>query len=952
MMGNIDTEEAGVIPRLCRSILLEAKSSTQVNSSDIENEDDKTRVLDVKIEVAYYEIYNERVYDLISSSPQTPCKVREHPDEGAYVENITLREVKSYTDVHNALEEGKQNRQTAETLMNAQSSRSHAIFTVYITQKIIIPSPVTTKRKSQSDVIVRKSKVCLIDLAGSERLNSTGATGDRLKEATNINRSLFVLGEVIKALSESTPSNEKFVPYRNSILTWVLKDSLGGNSKTTMLATISPIDASYAESMNTLRYVERAKLIANKAVVNDDNSNDPYVKHLQQQVALYKSKLSAALSKIRELEEKFEAHVSSMNVQLDVRHIQKQGSVSRSNSVVSSARNSRNLSGLLDSSALDGNRSNLSLDPADGHNQSIDIVADSPGPASLIRESGRPALSPCSPAEDLRVELLSDDEDEASEILFEEGGRHPLALDLNADDWDSTTDDDILHHFHKDTEAKQLRDALDLATMEYNSLHQQMVQAEDMHRIEVEFLEERLQSVEGELRALQEEDKVGGKRSSGNKTTLVHLEEKVASLNNIVEQLQLRLAAKESEVRELTENHKERVRELTRQCNAALTDSDDCREEMHVLRERHCSEIESMQRQTDELHQQIAHVTEEAATMASGREKQIQELVSIITQQQEEYSSKAIELNATIAEMSRQHENILAENYQKNEEQQKEYKALLENLRDDLTRMQQQHNRDMATEKALLRVVRDESDAAMEDMVRKLSDASSEHSYALSTERAKFKDQKIAYEAAIMKLRDVSVVVTQLAYAQSTEESLKESLDMGGKLLQSASVEADDLSSLQMKLDSFSRSVERFEKTEDEPRTSSRQGGKTAHADEIDENIATAVVEVTERSTQTVSNSAHADNEMAITKGELQALDKDHAELLANSTSRISGLESELISLRLRLETSERRECECKASMQRLQTIQEENERLRLQIESLTARSDNHGKAKRSWFGC
>ena len=156
--------------------------------------------------------------------------------------------------------------------------------------------------------------------------------GDRLKEATKINQSLSTLGDVIRALSEqpqataaraaddgsSSSSGRGFVPYRNSALTWILKDSLGGNSKTAMLATISPISASFAESMNTLRYVERAKLIVNKVVVNDDNSNDPYIRHLQRQVAGYKAKLTAALLKTRLREAEFQEHISQRQKELEL----------------------------------------------------------------------------------------------------------------------------------------------------------------------------------------------------------------------------------------------------------------------------------------------------------------------------------------------------------------------------------------------------------------------------------------------------------------------------------------------------------------------------------------------------------------------------------------------------------------------------------------------------------
>lgn len=339
MMGNIHDNDAGVIPRLCKELLHDiykyqagglspGKVRSKSTISSTAEEVTKQHRLKAEVHVGYYEVYNESIYDLLAETPGTKCRVREHPVEGAFVDGLVIRVVRTYADVQSVLEEGHSKRQVAATLMNAESSRSHAVFTVFIQQQLEIPvptkvAPLSSGVSSDSSVesstpecaymtVSRKSKVCLIDLAGSERLNSTGATGDRLKEATNINMSLSMLGEVIKALSESGNADDKFVPYRNSTLTWVLKDSLGGNSKTTMLATISPIDSSYAESMNTLRYVERAKLIVSKAVVNDDNSNNPYVKHLQQQVALYKSKLSAALTKMRQRETEFQIHVQQL----------------------------------------------------------------------------------------------------------------------------------------------------------------------------------------------------------------------------------------------------------------------------------------------------------------------------------------------------------------------------------------------------------------------------------------------------------------------------------------------------------------------------------------------------------------------------------------------------------------------------------------------------------------
>lgn len=180
--------------------------------------------------------------------------------------------------------QGNNLRTTASTNMNDTSSRSHAIFTITFVQAGF-------HKGMPSETV---SKIHLVDLAGSERANATGATGQRLKEGAHINKSLVTLGSVISALAEqNNPTNNKrvlYVPYRDSILTWLLKDSLGGNSKTIMIAAISPADCNYSETLSTLRYANRAKNIINKPTINED----PHVKlirELRDEILRYKSML-------------------------------------------------------------------------------------------------------------------------------------------------------------------------------------------------------------------------------------------------------------------------------------------------------------------------------------------------------------------------------------------------------------------------------------------------------------------------------------------------------------------------------------------------------------------------------------------------------------------------------------------------------------------------------------
>ena len=236
------------------------------------------------VEVSYLEIYNERVRDLLNPSTKGNLKVREHPSTGPYVEDLAKLVVGSFQEIENLMDEGNKARTVAATNMNETSSRSHAVFTLILTQK-------------QKDVEMNMSgekvaKISLVDLAGSERATSTGATGARLKEGAEINRSLSTLGRVIAALADASTGKKKTqVPYRDSILTWLLKDSLGGNSLTAMIAAISPADINFEETLSTLRYADSAKRIKNHAVVNED-PNARMIRELKEELAQLRSKLS------------------------------------------------------------------------------------------------------------------------------------------------------------------------------------------------------------------------------------------------------------------------------------------------------------------------------------------------------------------------------------------------------------------------------------------------------------------------------------------------------------------------------------------------------------------------------------------------------------------------------------------------------------------------------------
>uniref|UniRef100_A0A8D1CXR7 Kinesin family member 13A n=1 Tax=Sus scrofa TaxID=9823 RepID=A0A8D1CXR7_PIG len=286
MMGS--AEQRGLIPRLCCALF--QRISLEQNESQT-----------FKVEVSYMEIYNEKVRDLLDpKGSRQSLKVREHKVLGPYVDGLSQLAVTSFEDIESLMSEGNKSRTVAATNMNEESSRSHAVFNIIITQTLYDLQSGNSGEKV--------SKVSLVDLAGSERVSKTGAAGERLKEGSNINKSLTTLGLVISSLADQAAGKgkNKFVPYRDSVLTWLLKDNLGGNSQTSMIATISPAADNYEETLSTLRYADRAKRIVNHAVVNED-PNAKVIRELREEVEKLREQLSQAEAmKAPELKEKLE----------------------------------------------------------------------------------------------------------------------------------------------------------------------------------------------------------------------------------------------------------------------------------------------------------------------------------------------------------------------------------------------------------------------------------------------------------------------------------------------------------------------------------------------------------------------------------------------------------------------------------------------------------------------
>jgi hypothetical protein len=259
-------EDPGIIPRVFQHVF-----GTITESHENEK---------FLISVSFLELYNEEIRDLLQPSRENGLKleITDNPDQnigGVMVKNLSCIIVKSVEEISQLLGIGLANRTTGSTAMNADSSRSHSIFTINV------------ESSSGSEHHVKVGKLNLVDLAGSERQSKTKATGDTLKEAAKINLSLSCLGNVISALVD----DQKFIPYRDSKLTRLLQDSLGGNTKTAMIANIGPADYNYEETLSTLRYANRAKDIKNRPRINED-PKDAMIRDYEEEIARLRAQLA------------------------------------------------------------------------------------------------------------------------------------------------------------------------------------------------------------------------------------------------------------------------------------------------------------------------------------------------------------------------------------------------------------------------------------------------------------------------------------------------------------------------------------------------------------------------------------------------------------------------------------------------------------------------------------
>lgn len=289
MMGTPD--QPGLIPRTCEDLFDRIEAS-------------QTPDVSYNVRVSYFEVYNEHVRDLLVPRTEPPhyLRIRESPSEGPYIKDLTEVTVRNFSDLMKFMRKGDVSRTTASTKMNDTSSRSHAVFTITLKQ---IHHDLSTDETTE-----RTARIRLVDLAGSERAKSTEATGQRLREGSNINKSLTTLGRVIASLADPKQGRggkrkgRDVVPYRDSILTWLLKDSLGGNSKTAMIACISPTD--YEETLSTLRYADQAKRIRTRARINQDHlsaaERDKQIAEMAETIRALQLSVSQASANRRESE--------------------------------------------------------------------------------------------------------------------------------------------------------------------------------------------------------------------------------------------------------------------------------------------------------------------------------------------------------------------------------------------------------------------------------------------------------------------------------------------------------------------------------------------------------------------------------------------------------------------------------------------------------------------------
>jgi hypothetical protein len=284
MLGPIDVlyekknEFQGLIPNILNYLFNNKEKVEEIIKNSLNEKNPK---LKYNFSCSCIEIYNEQIIDLLSEENfENKLTIREDAKKGMFIENLTEKNIENDINAKETLIFGLKNRHVASTNMNSESSRSHLIYTLFLDANFEI---------SDGLIITHSSRLHLVDLAGSERQKFTNAIGERIKEAGKINKSLSILGNVINALIEFAEGKTKFVPFRDSKLTFYLKDSLGGNSKTVVIGNVSQSFVHLQETASTLNFVQRAKMIKNR-VEKNENVNDS-VKMLKNEIKRLKNEI-------------------------------------------------------------------------------------------------------------------------------------------------------------------------------------------------------------------------------------------------------------------------------------------------------------------------------------------------------------------------------------------------------------------------------------------------------------------------------------------------------------------------------------------------------------------------------------------------------------------------------------------------------------------------------------
>ncbi|GMI24550.1 hypothetical protein TeGR_g5532, partial [Tetraparma gracilis] len=277
MQGGATPETEGLVPRLVKDLMgkIEAEKATA----------SEEKTVDFQVTCSYVEIYNEVIHDLLNPSSKA-LTIRESPDAGVYIQGVSEVVCHDSGAIMQLLAQGASVRRVAETQMNSESSRSHSVLTLTVGRRTV------EKTEEKTREVMLSSRVNLVDLAGSERADKTGATGATLKEGAAINKSLMTLGAVINALGELSKGKKVHVPYRDSKLTRLLQESLGGNSSTLMVAALSPADYNHDETLTTLQYAQRVKMVENKVVKNED-VQEKMIRELKEELEKLRAQIAA-----------------------------------------------------------------------------------------------------------------------------------------------------------------------------------------------------------------------------------------------------------------------------------------------------------------------------------------------------------------------------------------------------------------------------------------------------------------------------------------------------------------------------------------------------------------------------------------------------------------------------------------------------------------------------------